>query len=215
MKTYQVTVAPASEPVTLAALKRHLRIDWADDDAVLNDMLVSARQWLERIGGRLLLTQTVQMVTTLYDDIIQPPISRLISDRYGEGTLLAVELQPNPVQSVTTVEFETKTNTWRQLNSGTEYLYDDLGNESSPYIYIADYVLSYWTGTYSGVGVYPEERRGPRLRVTYQAGYGANASSVPYTLQQAILQAAAFLYDNRGAPIPNSLIPSEFMPWRL
>lgn len=215
MKTYQVTVAPTSEPVTLDQVKRHLRIDWTDDDAVLNDMLVSARQWLERKTGRLLLTQTVQMVTTLYDDIIQPPISPIIPDRFGEGALLAVELQPNPVQSVTTVEFETKTNTWRNLNSGTEFLPDILGDESGAYVYLADYVLSYWTGTYSGIGVYPVERRGPRLRVTYQAGYGNSAASVPYTLQQAILQAAAFLYDNRGAPIPDSLLPSDFIPWRL
>ncbi len=212
MKTYSVTVAPIVEPVTLDTLKRRLgHLSWGDDDAVLADMLVAARQWLERKTGLALTTQTIQLISTLYDEIVQAPVSGLVD----EGARLAVELTPGPVASVTTVEFEAKTNSWRALLSGTEYLFDSLGNESSSYVYLADYVLGYWTGTYSGIGVYPVERRGPRLRVTYQAGYGALGTSVPYTLREAILQAAGFLYDNRGAPIPDSLLPSEYIPYRV
>ncbi len=211
MKTYSVTVAPTVEPVTLDALKRRLRVSWGDDDADLADMLVAARQWLERKTGLALTTQTIQLISTLYDEIVQAPVSGLVD----EGARLAVELTPGPVASVTTVEFETKTNSWRALLSGTEYLSDSLGNESSSYVYLADYVLGYWTGTYSGIGVYPVERRGPRLRVTYQAGYGAVGTNVPYTLREAILQAASFLYDNRGCPIPDSLLPSEYIPYRV
>lgn len=214
MKSYQVTAAPAIEPITPAQLRMHLHTDDAaydDEDARVSDLITTARQWLERKTGQMLVSQTVQMTTTLYDEIVHAPVSGLI----GEGTRLVAEITPGPVISVATVEFETKSLTWQTLTENTDYLLDNLGNESGAYIYLADYVLSFWTGTFTGIGVYPVERRGPRLRVTYTAGYGTVGASAPYTLREAIKQAAAYLYDNPGAPIPDSLVPSDYIPWRV
>jgi hypothetical protein len=211
MHQFKVTVAPAAEPVNASEVKRLLRVDFTDDDGDINDWIKASRQWLERKTGKALLTQTIQQVSTLYDEIMHAPLSGMI----GHGANLAVELTLGPVLSVATVEFETSTNNWRALITDTEYKVDDPSPESPAYVYLADWVLGYWTGTFTGIGVFPVERRGPRLRVTYQAGYGPNPSDVPYQLREAVKQGAGFLYDNRSAPIPDSLLPSEYIPWRL
>lgn len=50
--------APASEPVTLADLKAHLRIDGDHEDTVLTTLGVVARATVERLSGRALIAQT-------------------------------------------------------------------------------------------------------------------------------------------------------------
>src|SRR5215468_3162368 len=100
MRQFKVTVAPAAEPVNASEVKRLLRIDFTDDDGDINDWIKAARQWIERKLGRALITQTVQLVSTLSDDLARAPLSGLL----GGGASLAVELSPSPVLSVTTVE---------------------------------------------------------------------------------------------------------------
>ena len=58
-----LTVAPATEPVTLDEVKAHLRLDTDEDDALLGVMATAARQLVEQITGRALITQT--WLTTL------------------------------------------------------------------------------------------------------------------------------------------------------
>ena len=48
---------PVGEPVTLAAAKAHLKIDTADDDALLISLITAARARAEWHTGRALLTQ--------------------------------------------------------------------------------------------------------------------------------------------------------------
>lgn len=211
MRTYKVTTPPTLEPVTPAQVKRLLRVSWGDDDEDLAENITTARQWLEAKLGKALLTQTIQLIATLGEDAVRTPISGFI----GRPSTLAVELSPGPVQSVATVELETATNVWQALTSGTEYLFVDSGPEAPALLAIADFTLSYWFGTAGGVGFFPLEMRGPRLRVTYQAGYGPKATDVPSALREAVKQAAGFLYDNRAAPIPDDVLPTEFIPWRL
>ena len=52
-----LTTPPATEPVTLAEAKAHLRITHNDDDAYISTLIISARQQLEARMGLGLIAQ--------------------------------------------------------------------------------------------------------------------------------------------------------------
>jgi len=49
--------APAVEPVTLAEQKAHSRVEYADDDAMIAGLIKSARECVEAVTNRRLITQ--------------------------------------------------------------------------------------------------------------------------------------------------------------
>lgn len=49
--------APAAEPVTLVETKAHLRVTGTDEDALIDGMIVSAREEVEQATGLALITQ--------------------------------------------------------------------------------------------------------------------------------------------------------------
>src|SRR4051812_2728046 len=53
----EVITAPASEPVTVAEAKIHLRVTTASDDAWITDAIVGAREHVEDVLRRRLITQ--------------------------------------------------------------------------------------------------------------------------------------------------------------
>lgn len=53
-----LVTAPTAEPLTLAELRAHLRIDITDDDATVGVLLLAAREWVEGETKRRLMTQT-------------------------------------------------------------------------------------------------------------------------------------------------------------
>jgi uncharacterized phiE125 gp8 family phage protein len=53
---------PVSEPLPLADAKQYLRVEHADDDALIAALIVAARQAVERATRRVLVTQTWRIV---------------------------------------------------------------------------------------------------------------------------------------------------------
>ena len=81
-----LTTAPSVEPVTLDEIKTHLRgIDHSDHDDLLNGLIKSARQRIEKILGRALVEQT----RTAF---------------YKSWPVTVIEL-PNPIQSVDSIKY--------------------------------------------------------------------------------------------------------------
>ncbi|MDD5585629.1 MAG: head-tail connector protein [Alphaproteobacteria bacterium] len=58
MTSLTLAEPPASEPVTLAEIKAHARIDTDVDDALVSSLVIAARQWAEQYTRRAFITQT-------------------------------------------------------------------------------------------------------------------------------------------------------------
>jgi uncharacterized phiE125 gp8 family phage protein len=78
---YQITTAPACEPVALAQAKRHLRVD--DDDTIAESLLRSylraARTWCEDYAGRAFVWQEITLKLSSFPALIQLPRPPLLS----------------------------------------------------------------------------------------------------------------------------------------
>lgn len=85
MKLARLT-APAVEPVTLAEAKAHLRVDAADDDAMIPRLIAAARQWVEEACGRALISQSWRMTLDAWPEdaevaLIRPPVQSVTAVR--------------------------------------------------------------------------------------------------------------------------------------
>lgn len=58
MSALTLFAAPAAEPITLAETKDTIKVDVADDDALITRLIIAARMSAERITRRALVTQT-------------------------------------------------------------------------------------------------------------------------------------------------------------
>ena len=81
-----VITAPAVEPVTLVQAKLHLRIDHSTEDDLLNALIVTARQTVEKLSGRALITQTLELVVDSFPDTfrLRPPLQSVTSIKYKD-----------------------------------------------------------------------------------------------------------------------------------
>ena len=70
--TYMLIVPPASEPLSLAEAKAHLRLDTADEDDLVTALIIAARQIVEKHTGLALLTQTWRIVADSWPAL--PPV---------------------------------------------------------------------------------------------------------------------------------------------
>lgn len=58
----RVVTPPAAEPVSLAEAKEHLRLETAEDDAYVTTLIQAARQYIEEVCWRGIVTQTLELV---------------------------------------------------------------------------------------------------------------------------------------------------------
>lgn len=82
--------APASEPVTTAEAKSHLRVDISDDDSLIAALVAAARQAFEEINGRSLYTTTWKLVlddwpSDPYIALPRPPLASVTSVVYVDS----------------------------------------------------------------------------------------------------------------------------------
>src|SRR5690348_16556758 len=76
---------PATEPVSLAEAKAHLRVTASDEDALISALIIAAREAAEHELGRALITQTWEKTLDLFPDAIEltnPPVQSVASVQY-------------------------------------------------------------------------------------------------------------------------------------
>ena len=190
---YRVTTAPTVEPVSRADMKLHLRVDYTDDDDLIDDLIAAARRHVEQRLWRSLIDQTLELTLECL-----PTGNK------------AIYLPGGPVASITTFAYVDTDGDNQTLNVSTD-LQQALHSEP-PYLVPAYDTV--WPSTRQQIAA---------ATITYQAGYGAAATDVPDDIIAAIKLVAGNLYEDRqnhptvpiGSVTESTAVDSLLRPYRL
>jgi Phage gp6-like head-tail connector protein len=77
-----------AEPITLAEAKNYLRVDYSEDDTLIEALITSARVRLEQYAGVAMTQRNLQVVAFMSEFIELPyvPIGNLLSVEYWNNT---------------------------------------------------------------------------------------------------------------------------------
>ncbi len=180
-----VDTAPASEPVTLDEAKAFLRVDTSDDNTLITDLIVAAREAAEAYTRRAFITQTLKLwldrfpirCTSGYDvdGFFELPISAVVNSADF------IYLPRQPLASVSSIVTYASDGTSSTLSTNV-YGTDTAGGR----VYLKE-----------GQSWPANLRDTAAIVITYVAGYGA-ASAVPSSIKTAIKMHVAAMYDGRG-----------------
>jgi len=170
-------VAPALEPVSLDALKLHLRLDTDAQDTLLAVYLAAAREYVERWTGRQLLTALYTLTLERWPHaqgfaLPRPPL-QAVTGTYTDAAAVVHPL------GITYVDGAGVTQTW----DPSAYWVDTASEPGR--VLLGD--LASWPV----LGAVPQP-----VRVTYTAGYGPSGTAVPAALKAAILLGGADLFEH-------------------
>lgn len=65
------TIQPAIEPVTLQEAKDHLNYTGSLDDSIIDFIIKTARETVENLTGRALITRTLELTTGCFSDVME------------------------------------------------------------------------------------------------------------------------------------------------
>jgi len=162
---------PATEPVTLNEAKDHLRVENTDEDALISGLVSAAREMAEAYTQRQLITATYTMKINDF-----PP---------GEA---AIPLPRTPLGSVSAITYIDADGSTQTL--GTD-VYEVLDDDSEAWVVLKP------------GQIWPSARfeKYEAVTITFTAGYGAIASSVPAAVRSAMLLIIGNLYENRESVV--------------
>lgn len=168
MNSVVVIDPPAGAPVSLAEAKTHLRVDYTEDDTLIQSLIDAATARLDGPQGglgRSLITQTLE----------------LRSWCFGVGS---IELPYPPVIAVSSIKYDDTDGAEQTVDTS---IYRTVGiGTYRPRVLLA-YNKSWPTARWDAEAV----------RIKYTAGYGAAGSDVPAPIRQAVLLHVGTLYAQR------------------
>lgn len=166
----KLITAATTEPIDVSEMKGHSRIPVDEDDAIILSYIKAARDLVEAITKRRLISQTWEYYKDGFPD--DDP---------------CFTLPFPPVASITFLKYlDTSGNTITMVN-GTDYITDII---SEPARIRVPYTVGRWPLTQYGV---PNT-----MWVRFVCGY-ANAAAVPEGIKQALRMLTAHFYENREA----------------
>jgi uncharacterized phiE125 gp8 family phage protein len=182
--SWLLTSAPAVEPLDLVDVKNFLKVTFSTDDDLITDYIKGSRQYVERLTGRALITQTI----TEYWDAF--PAS---TDTYPDILFTSVA----PVQSVTSLSYVAA--------GGTPASYTTWDNTSNAKYYLD--AASGWNGLGQARILKNPDVSWPSLssyrnsvKLVYVAGFGYAASDIPGPILTAMQRLiGVWYYAHKGS----------------
>ena len=175
----QLMTPPAGEPISLAEAKLHLRVDFDDDDSLIQVLISAARQAAETLTNRQLMAARWRMVLDSF------PGPSLMGVPAGQTFTLpghAVLLPKSPVASVVEIRYLDMANAW-QVMPAANYTVDSVCEPAR----ITPVFGQIWPIALPQIGA---------VSVIFDAGYG-NASAVPEGIKTWIKLRVGSLYVHR------------------
>lgn len=163
----KVDVEPAAEPVLLAETKTFMDVNTTDDDTLITDLIVTARQMAEKYLRRALITQTLIAYYSRLDEktyVPNPPHQSI-------GEVKRIKLDDETVLTVNN-DYYVQGLDHKYLLIGKPW---ELPAGHSPRDSFTNY----------------------ELKVTYIAGYGTAGTDVPKAIRNGIKMIVNTLYDGR------------------
>lgn len=196
----KLITAPANDPVTLDEAKAHLRVDFDDDDMMIEAFIQAATEYVDGPKG-FLGRALVQQTWDFYLD--EFPASRL--SRRGWKNTSYIQVPLPPLISVGGVFYLDASGTEQEMDTST-YRVDP---SSEP----GRILLS--SGS-SWPQIHCEEESSVRIRFT--AGYIDSSQSpavdnVPKMIKAAILLHIGDLYQNRETMVIGQRAAAVTLPW--
>lgn len=176
---YSLTTPPDTEPISLADLSDHCRVDSADDAVYLDALIGVAREYVDGVTGRAAAESTWTVTAESWGALT------------GSCDSSVAKLYRTPLASVSSVKYYAS------------------GEEVQATMDESDYrvVTGYEPGMIQFTGTLPSlESRPDAVEIEFVAGYAEG--SAPAILRHAIKMLAAHLYENR-IPVNIGNIVSE------
>ena len=175
----QLITPPAAEPVSLAEAKLHLRVDFDEDDALIQALISAARQAAEMLTQRQLVTARWRMVLDSF------PGCGLMGVPAGQTFTLpghAILIPKSPLQSVVEIRYLDMAGV-SQVMPSAHYTVDKACEPAR----ITPAFGQIWPVALPQIGA---------VGVIFDAGYGT-ASAVPEGLKSWIKLRVGSLYGHR------------------
>lgn len=163
------------EPLSVAELKLHLRVDHATEDTLIESLGKAARRWVERYISRSLVSQTWTM--------------SLDGFPYGG----CFKLPRGPHLSVESIKYRDEDSV-QQTMSASKYKVDPAGCEEAARVMLAD--GEEWPDT----DLDPNS-----VEVEFKAGYGTTAASVPDSIKAAMKLLVGHWFENREEVVTGTI----------
>lgn len=200
--------APSAPAVTLAEARLHLRVDVADDDALITSLVAAATAEAEHLMQRAVMPQEWQLVLDSFFDesVYRPPVPLTVDvlrgPIYSAGTT-ALNLSRPPVTGITSVKYLDATTGTLTTLAASEYVLAAASEYGA--LLVPAYGKS-WPST---------RAMADAVQVVFACGY-ATAALVPEPIKAWVKLRVAALYENRAAwTLGAKINRAEFMDFML
>lgn len=205
-KSLSIITAATAPLVTTDDMKDYLRVDTADDDALIASFVLSATETVKQYIRRALINETLELTMDGFNHLEDD--EALV--RLGAGTHIGhratltgrgneIDLPFPPIVSITSIKTYNRANTEATFDS-SKYELDETGGR----VYLNE------------SQIWPSDLRSREaVKVRYVAGYGSASTDVPAPIIDAVKSLVSEMYDCRSICGLSKALKKNLSPYKL